>query len=62
MFHSKDFKDTKGPFKDWTRKRKEALAIALFDVARDSGLIGMSKSVQRSLHKSFRKVGRTTHN
>lgn len=62
VFHSKDFKNTNGVFRGWSRSQKEGLSVGWFNIAQECGLIGVSKSVKRSLHKSFRKVGKSTHN
>lgn len=61
VFHTKEFRDTDGHFQGWTRDDKENLIVELFDVVKESELIGVSKSVSRGLHKSFRKVGKSAH-
>ncbi|MEW9920033.1 hypothetical protein AB2B41_10485 [Marimonas sp. MJW-29] len=62
VFHAKDFKDTSSSFEGWSRHKKEDFAVDFFDAAHASSLIGVSKSVERKLHASLRKVGRSSHN
>lgn len=61
VFHAIEFKDTKGQFSGWERTKKEDFCVQLFDVVQLCNLVGASKSVQRSLHKSFRKTGKSSH-
>jgi hypothetical protein len=61
IFHAQEFKNTKGEFEGWSRCKKEDFCIEIFNIAKSCDLVGASKSVQRSLHESFRKVGKVTH-
>lgn len=57
LLHGKEFNDTKGQFKGWTRKKKEAFIARLYLELRNAASFGVMGSIAKAAFAKMKSLG-----